>query len=526
MKILVCFKVMPIFDKVLEQDWEVFAPTIDISYAGMEFNCFDQSALELGLRIKESAVVQGHQASCTALTVGAFLQDSMAQNLYAVGFDEVVNIENNQPEFACDAIADTISEYAKKGQYDLILTGITAGMAQTGMVPFIVAGELSYPVVPDIETASFEKNNILALCHRSDGLWQKTVRLPVVLSVGNSPMVLRCSTLRARMSFKGHSAQNIPANKTNIKNEKVLQLNRPKSARHCKMLSGEPLAQVDEVIKLLKNAKKHKQESTQDKDFLQNLPDSSVYYALSAKLMGFLDTAFLALVDDWKENKPKLIVLPDTQDGRQLAVRLATHLGCSCDFGATLTQASSQRVTLQKRVCASNLVWTKELQFPAIVTTLQTFETIRNVPVKVENARLENWIIYQKILIPAFKSGLDNPDVVVVCGSGMENKEDCQKAREVAKKLDAGFGLTRPAALDSWGSTDEIIGQSGKLISPCVCLVLGAAGASAFSVGIERAGKIIAVNTDSNALVFNDADIGVKMDAKRFVEMMLQALEN
>lgn len=526
MKILVCFKVMPIWDKVLEQDWEVFEPNIDISYAGMEFNCFDQSALELGLRIKESAVVQGQQVSCTALTVGAFLQDSMAQNLYSIGFDEVVNIENTQPEFACQETAGRISAYAKTGQFDLILTGITGGMAETGMVPFLVAEELSYPIVPDIETASFQHNNILAMCHRPDGLWQKTVRLPVVLSVGNSPMVLRCSTLRARISFKGQSAQRLPANKNNSKNEKAPHLSRPKSARHCKMLSGEPMEQVDEVLKLLRGAKKDKQESTQDKGFLQNLPDSSVYYALSDELSGCLEMAFSALVHDLQEKKPKLVILPDTQDERRLAVRLAMHLDCSCDLGATVTQVSSQSVTLQKRVCASNLIWTKERKFPAIITTSQTFETVKKVPIKIENSSLDSWIVNQKLLIPAAKSGLDNPDVVLVCGSGMGCKEECQKARELAQKLDAGFGLTRPAALDSWGSTDEIIGQSGKLLAPSVCLVLGAAGASAFSVGIERAGKIIAVNTDSNALVFKDADIGIKMDAKKFVEMLLQALEN
>ena len=186
---------MPIWDKVLEQDWEVFEPNIDISYAGMEFNCFDQSALELGLRIKESAVVQGQQVSCTALTVGAFLQDSMAQNLYSIGFDEVVNIENAQPEFACEDIAGTISEYAKNGQFDLILTGITAGMAETGLVPFLVAEELSYPIVPDIETASFEHNNILAMCHRPDGLWQKKLDEWGNLVVCE-PILLLVSTLR------------------------------------------------------------------------------------------------------------------------------------------------------------------------------------------------------------------------------------------------------------------------------------------------------------------------------------------
>ena len=526
MKILVCFKVMPIFDKVLEQDWEIFEPNTDISYAGMEFNCFDQSALELALRIKESAVVQGRKATCTALTVDSGLNDSMAQNLYSIGFDEVINIEHDQPEFACAEIANAISDYAKKGQYDLVLTGLTSGMAETGMIPFLVAGDLSYPIVADIETASFEHNKIIANCHRPDGLWQKTVSTPLVMSVGNSPMVLRCSTLRARMSFKGRRAEHLPANENNIKNKKPPQLSRPKTARHCKMLAGEPLGQVDEVLKLLRCDTSYEQKSQQNKDLMQNLPESSNRYELSNELSGRLDAAFYALVQDWQDKKPKLAVLPDTEDGRQLAVRLAKHFACSCDLRATIIDASPQGITLQQRVCASNLVWTKMVQFPAIITSLQSFETMKKVFVEINNPDVDDWIINQELLTPASKNKLDDSKVAVICGSGMGSKKECQKAREVAEKLDAGFGLTRPAALDSWGATDEIIGQSGKLIKPSVCLTLGTAGASAFSVGIEKAGKIIAVNTDPNALIFKQADIGLIMDAKEFVEMLLQVLEN
>ncbi|MEG1436307.1 MAG: FAD-binding protein, partial [Oscillospiraceae bacterium] len=102
----------------------------------------------------------------------------------------------------------------------------------------------------------------------------------------------------------------------------------------------------------------------------------------------------------------------------------------------------------------------------------------------------------------------------------------CDKVRELAKKIGAGFGLTRPVALNGWGSTSEIIGQSGKIISPSICLALGTAGAGAFLVGIEGAKKIIAVNTDSNALIFKNADIGIKMDAIKFVDAMIQVLES
>ncbi|NLA12290.1 MAG: hypothetical protein GX883_09240, partial [Firmicutes bacterium] len=97
--------------------------------------------------------------------------------------------------------------------------------------------------------------------------------------------------------------------------------------------------------------------------------------------------------------------------------------------------------------------------------------------------------------------------------------------RLLAKKLGAGFGLTRPAALEGWGRVDEIVGGSGVTITSEVSLVLGASGAGAFMCGLEAVSRIIAVNTDKQALIFKQADIGLLADAPALVEALLKRLE-
>ena len=74
-------------------------------------------------------------------------------------------------------------------------------------------------------------------------------------------------------------------------------------------------------------------------------------------------------------------------------------------------------------------------------------------------------------------------------------------------------------------NTEEIIGQSGHLLNAGCILVLGASGAGAFSVGIEKAGKIIAVNTNKNALIFKKSDYGLRIDAEAVIDELLKNMD-
>ena len=116
--------------------------------------------------------------------------------------------------------------------------------------------------------------------------------------------------------------------------------------------------------------------------------------------------------------------------------------------------------------------------------------------------------------------GLSRASLVFACGNGMGSRENCDRARAAAERFGAAFGLTRPGALNAWGSTQEILGQSGLQISPRCCLVLGAAGAGAFLLGVQGAKTLIAVNRDEHALIFRHADYGIVMDAMEFLKKL------
>lgn len=63
-RILVCFKIVNNFDDVLPGDWQdIGTGEVDTSYTKRMLNCFDESALEMALCLREEYQALGERAS-------------------------------------------------------------------------------------------------------------------------------------------------------------------------------------------------------------------------------------------------------------------------------------------------------------------------------------------------------------------------------------------------------------------------------------------------------------------------------
>lgn len=66
------------------------------------------------------------------------------------------------------------------------------------------------------------------------------------------------------------------------------------------------------------------------------------------------------------------------------------------------------------------------------------------------------------------------------------------------------------------------IGQSGVSVAPDLYVAFGISGANQHIAGIRNAKKIIAVNIDKRAPIFNYADYAVVSDVHNIVEKLLE----
>ena len=120
--------------------------------------------------------------------------------------------------------------------------------------------------------------------------------------------------------------------------------------------------------------------------------------------------------------------------------------------------------------------------------------------------------------------GLENADLVVDIGQGVETEEDLALVRSLSELLNGEMACTRPIASErDW--LPDWLGLSGAKISPELCLAVGVSGQIQHIVGIRDSRVIAAVNSDENAAIFSQADYGVVADLKEFVPVLMDRIK-
>lgn len=110
---------------------------------------------------------------------------------------------------------------------------------------------------------------------------------------------------------------------------------------------------------------------------------------------------------------------------------------------------------------------------------------------------------------------------VVALGRGAANTATIDTATRLAEKLGGRIGVSRPLTYLDRFTHDDQIGQSGNTIHPDLILNFGISGAVQYLVGMQSAKTIVAVNSDSNAPIFDVADYGYVGDANAFMTALL-----
>lgn len=128
---------------------------------------------------------------------------------------------------------------------------------------------------------------------------------------------------------------------------------------------------------------------------------------------------------------------------------------------------------------------------------------------------------------PVEKSGVDleKSEVVVAAGRGFAEEADLQLARDLADKIGAGLGCSRPLAEGvNWMPTETYIGVSGLMLAPKVYVAAGISGQMQHMVGANRSGVVFAINKDKNAPIFKQCDYGIVGDIKEILPALTAAL--
>ena len=119
---------------------------------------------------------------------------------------------------------------------------------------------------------------------------------------------------------------------------------------------------------------------------------------------------------------------------------------------------------------------------------------------------------------------LSSAEFIVSVGRGIGKEENIPIAQNLADKINAQIGSSRPVVDAGWLDHSRHIGSSGQVVSPKLYFALGISGAIQHLVGMKGSKQIIAINKDKNAPIFEIADYAVVGDLLEIIPKLTDNL--
>lgn len=119
---------------------------------------------------------------------------------------------------------------------------------------------------------------------------------------------------------------------------------------------------------------------------------------------------------------------------------------------------------------------------------------------------------------------LNQTDMIFAGGMGIGSKEGFQFLAEAAKRTGAALGASRMAVDAGFAPYSCQIGQTGATVHPRLYMAVGISGAVQHLAGMAGSEKVVAINSDPKAPIFDYADYGIVGDWREIISLLLDSL--
>ena len=123
------------------------------------------------------------------------------------------------------------------------------------------------------------------------------------------------------------------------------------------------------------------------------------------------------------------------------------------------------------------------------------------------------------------EKGIEEAEVLVVCGRGVKKPEDIALLKELADLLGGKVASTRAVVEAGWIDAKNQIGLSGRTVKPKLIITCGVSGAIQFVAGMNNSECIVAINSDPQASIFKVAHVGIVGDLYQVVPELIEQLK-
>jgi len=224
--------------------------------------------------------------------------------------------------------------------------------------------------------------------------------------------------------------------------------------------------------------------------------------------------------------QPRVVLLAHASVGAELAPRLAFRLDGAAALGCVEVTLEADRV-LCTRPCYGGLVReTSAYVHAPVVATLRAGVC---EPAAVQPGRSSEIVdlaiaATARTLEQAEGVRLEEARTIVAGGRGLEGAEGFRTLEQLAAELGAAVGASRVPCDLGWCPHSWQIGLTGKTVTPELYIAVGISGAGHHMAGCGNAKAIVAINTDPEAAIFQDARFGVVGDYREVVPAFAAAV--
>ncbi|AKH98508.1 electron transfer flavoprotein subunit alpha/FixB family protein [Halanaeroarchaeum sulfurireducens] len=119
---------------------------------------------------------------------------------------------------------------------------------------------------------------------------------------------------------------------------------------------------------------------------------------------------------------------------------------------------------------------------------------------------------HSRIIDRVVSDVVDITDAEIVVAGGFGTEGDFSPIEDLADALGGEVAASREAVEEGWAEPARQVGQTGKTVRPELYIAAGISGAIQHLEGMDDAKTVVAVNSDENAPIFENADYGIVGD--------------
>ena len=274
-----------------------------------------------------------------------------------------------------------------------------------------------------------------------------------------------------------------------------------------------------------------------------------VYLAESPKLAVYQTTSYAkVLCEVIHAHKPQICLFGATAVGRDLAPRVASAMRCGLTADCTDLQIGDHtpaggKVTYEKLLLqirpafGGNIIatiinydrWPQMATVREGVMPMAQANPTRTGTVVACNVELNGSSLPLRIIESRRtqkKVNLKAARIIVAGGAGVGSQDAFKHIWDLANCLGGAVAGTRAAIDLGYVDHDHQVGQTGTTVRPALYIACGISGAIQHIAGMESSAKIIAINTDPTAPIFQVAHYGIVGDLKVVIPKLIKAVRS